>query len=96
MYLILYYYVGPGTQLSTVNISGVAISFTVTFSPGQSLVVLPDFDIRDDKTALETDETYHLRLTSSIPSQNVTLGNPTRIIITDDDGESKQKEKMRY
>ena len=49
--------------------------------------MLPDFDIRDDKTALETDEIYNLRLTSSIPSQNVRLENPTRITITDDDGE---------
>ena len=87
MYIYIYIYPGPGLQPSTVIISGVAVSFTVTFPPGQILVQLPVFDIIDDTTALETNEVYQLRFIRSTPSQNVTLGNPTTITITDDDGE---------
>ena len=53
-------------------------------------VTLPDFDITNDITALETDEIYQLSFISSTPSQDVTLGNPTTITITDDDGELNQ------
>ena len=56
------------------------------FQAGQVSVTLPDFVITDDITALETDEVYQLSFSSSTPSQGVTLGNPTTIIITDNDG----------
>ena len=62
-------------------------SNTVIFTPGQMPVTLPDFDITNDITALETDEIYQLSFISSTPSQDVTLGVPTEITITDDDGE---------
>ena len=63
------------------------ISNTVTFPPGQMPVPLPNFGITDDTTALETNEIYQLSFNTSTPSQDVTLGNPTTITITDDDGE---------
>ena len=55
-------------------------------------VTLTDFDITNDITALETDETYQLSFISSTPSQDVTLGVPTEITITDDDGELNQEQ----
>ena len=87
IYVYIHVYLGPGLQPSTVIISGVAVSFTVTFPPGQFPVTLPDFNIRDDTTALETNEVYQLSFISSTPSQGVALGSPTEITITDDDGE---------
>ena len=66
------------------------ISNTVTFPPGQMPVPLPNFGITDDTTALETNEIYQLSFISSTPSQDVTLGVPTEITITDDDGKYSQ------
>ena len=83
---LLYARSGPGTQLPTVNISGSNVNSTVIFQPGDISVTLPVFAITDDITALETDEVYQLSFSSSTPSQTVTLGNPTTIIITDNDG----------
>ena len=57
----------------------------VTFSVGQSPVMLPSFTINDDNTSLETDEKYELELFSSNPSDSVNLGEPANITITDDD-----------
>ena len=78
---------GPGTQPSTVNISGSDVNSTVIFQAGDVSVPLPNFNITDDTTALETNEIYQLSFISSTPSQDVTLGVPTKITITDDDGE---------
>jgi len=61
------------------------VNSQVIFQAGQVSVALPDFNITDDSTALETDEVYQLDFISSSPSQDVTLGNPTNITITDDD-----------
>ena len=80
---------GPGTQLPTVVISGSDVDSTVIFQAGDVSVPLPDFSITDDTTALETNEIYQLRFSSSTPSQNTILGNPTTIVITDDDGNYK-------
>ena len=77
---------GPGTQPSTVVISGSDVDLTVILEAGDVSVPLPDFPIADDTTALETNEIYQLSFISSTPSQNVTLGVPTEITITDDDG----------
>ena len=71
------------------------VSNTVTFPPGQMPVTLPNFDITDDTTALETDEIYQLSFISSTPSQDVTLGVPTEITITDDDGELNQNKIIK-
>ena len=57
------------------------------FQAGDVSVPLPDFNITDDTTALETNEIYQLSIISSTPSQGVTLGVPTEITIIDDDGE---------
>ena len=77
---------GPGTQPPTVNISGSDVNSTVIFQAGDISVPLPDFSIINDTTALETNENYQLNIISSLPSQGVTLGVPTEITITDDDG----------
>ena len=79
-------YSGPGLQPSTVNISGSDVDSTIMFQAGDVSVTMPDFNITDDTTALETNEIYQLRFSSSTPSQNTILGNPTTIVITDDDG----------
>ena len=81
---------GPGTQPSTVVISGSDVDSPVMFQAGDVSVPLPNFGITDDTTALETNEMYQLSFSSSAPSQDVTLGNPTTITITDDDGKYSQ------
>ena len=63
---------------------------TVLFQAGDISVPLPNFVITDDTTALETNEIYQLSFISSSPSQDVNLGGPTEIIITDEDGELNQ------
>ena len=85
----------PGPQPSTVNISGSDVDSTVIFQAGEVSVTLPDFNITDDITALETNEIYQLIIMSSIPSQGVTLGVPTEITITDDDGELNQNKIIK-
>ena len=79
-------HLGPGTQPSTVIVSGSDVDSTVIFQVGDVSVLLPSFIITDDIIGLETDEIYQLNLFSSIPSQNIALGKPTAIAITDDDG----------
>ena len=81
---------GPGTQPSTVVISASDVDSTVIFEAGDVSVPLPNFVITDDTTALETNEIYQLSFISSTPSQNVTLGVPTEINITDNDGELRK------
>ena len=49
---------GPGTQPSTTVISGSDVNSTVIFQAGGVSVPLPDFNITDDTTALETREIY--------------------------------------
>ena len=68
---------------------------TVIFQAGDVSVPLPDFNITDDTTALETNEIYQLSIISSTPSQGVTLGVPTEITITDDDGELNQNKTTK-
>ena len=63
---------------------------TVTFEAGDVSVPLPNFGITDDSTALETNETYQLSFIRSTPSQDVRLGDPTEITITDDDSKYSQ------
>ena len=68
---------------------------TVTFEAGDVSVPLPNLGITDDSTALETNETYQLNLISSTPSEDVTLGVPTKITITDDDGELNESKIIK-
>ena len=86
---------GPGAQPSTVVISGSDVDSTVMFQAGDVSVPLPNFNITDDTTALETNEIYQLSFISSTPSQDVTLGVPTEISITDDDGELNQSKIIK-
>ena len=88
-------HLGPGTQPSTIIISGSDVDSTIIFQAGVVSVPLSDFNITDDTTALETNEIYQLRFISSTPSQNVTLGIPTEITITDDDGELNQNKIIK-
>ena len=60
------------------------------FQAGDVSVPLPNFGITDDTTALETNEMYQLSFSNSAQSQDVTLGVPTEITITDDDGKLNQ------
>ena len=91
----MYIHPGPGQQPDTVIISGVQVSNTVIFTPGQMPATLPNFGITDDTTALETNEMYQLSFSSSAPLQDVTLGNPTTLTITDDDGELNQSKIIK-
>ena len=68
---------------------------TVTFEAGDVSVPLPNFGITDDSTALETNEMYQLSFIRSTPSQDVTLGVPTKITITDDDGELNESKIIK-
>ena len=68
---------------------------TVTFEAGDVSVPLPNFGITDDSTALETNEMYQLSFIRSTPSQDVTLGDPTKITITDDDGELNESKIIK-
>ena len=65
------------------------------FQAGDVSVPLPNFGITDDTTALETSEMYQLSFSSSSPSQDVTLGVPTEITITDDDGKLNQSKIIK-
>ena len=47
---------------------------------------VPEFDIQDDTTALETPELYNYTLASSSITKNVVLGAPAVFEILDDDG----------
>ena len=69
--------------------SGVSVSSSVTFpanSQAHSTINLSSFTLTDDDTALELNEQYQLRLTSSSITDNVNLGAATTITIVDDDG----------
>ena len=87
---ILYFVIlGPGTQPSTVEISGVDVNETITFTAhGTQFQVLPSFIIVNDTVALETIEQYGLFLSSPSITNGDTLGPGTTIYIIDDDGKS--------
>ena len=80
-------FTGPGSQPSIVEVSGVSIERTSTFTPGQTTVALTFF-LTNDEIGLEDDEVYQLSLTD--PSQPITIGQggSTTIIIADDEGKS--------
>ncbi|XP_019860793.1 PREDICTED: uncharacterized protein LOC105315165 [Amphimedon queenslandica] len=77
---------GPGSQPSSVVVSGADVSSAVTFAPGGSLTVpLPSFVITNDDVALEDDESYSLSISDPSVTQNVIAADSTDIDITDDD-----------
>ena len=78
-------FLGPGSQPSTVVISGTDVSSSVMFAAGGSLQRNLSFTINDDDVALEDIESYQLRFGSTNPSDRVTTGNPTTVGIIDDD-----------
>ena len=65
--------------------SGSLVNSTVTFPVGQVPLMLPSFIINDDSFGLELNEEFELEIVSSSPSDNVILGEPANITITDDD-----------
>ena len=76
IYIIYYIYIiypGPGQQPDTAIISGVQVSSTVSFPPGQFPVIQPHFSVTDDTIALETSEIYKFSFISSTPSQGIKL-----------------------
>ena len=87
---ILYFVIlGPGTQSSTVEISGVDVNEAITFTAhGTQSQGLPSFIIINDTVALETIEQYGLFLSSPSITNGNTLGPGTAIYIIDDDGKS--------
>ena len=80
-------YSGPGSQPSTVVVSGFSIDRSITLLAGQTSATLI-FSLTNDEIGLEDVESYQLRLTNL--SQPVTIGQGgiTNIIITDDEGNS--------
>ena len=79
-------FLGPGSQPSSVVVSGTNVSSTVTFSSGGSLSVpLPPFGIMNDVVALETLERYSLSLSNPSVTGNVVAADSTDITIMDND-----------
>ena len=76
---------GGFDQFQSIIQSGRSIQFSVNFPVGHVAQTLQSFMIDNDDTALESDEEYLLFITSPMPVNGVTSGNPARIIITDDD-----------
>ena len=77
---------GPGSQPSSVVVSGVSIDQTITFEAGETQAIV-SFSLTNDNVGLESDELYQLRLTNPSPSSIIT-GGAANIIITDDEGSS--------
>ena len=87
---MLYSFLGPGQQPSTVAISGFDVNTNMMFTAYSSVSkFLPEFTIKNDDVALETVETYAIMLVSANPSQNVAFGSDSTITITDEDGNSQ-------
>ena len=61
----------------------------IIFTPSSLFEFLPPFVINDDIIALEDTEQYNASFVSSIPSENVVLGAPAIVLITDDEGKNK-------
>uniref|UniRef100_A0A1X7TCU3 Calx-beta domain-containing protein n=1 Tax=Amphimedon queenslandica TaxID=400682 RepID=A0A1X7TCU3_AMPQE len=77
---------GPGSQPSSVVVSGADVSSTVTFAVvGSFTVPLPSFVITNDDAALEELESYSLSISNPSITQNVIAADSTDIDITDDD-----------
>ena len=78
----------PGSQLQTVDVSGTAVTDTVTFQAYSNVLsqTVSDATIKNDATVLETVESYMYTLTNPSITDGVTLGDDTQIEIIDDDG----------
>ena len=91
-YIITVFYLvtlGPGTQLSTIEISGVDVNEMITLvARGSQSQGLPNFTIINDTVALETTEQYNLSFHNSSITNGVILGFDTIIRIIDDDGKN--------
>ena len=85
---ILFFMIGPGSQLSSVIISGSVVNQNITFPAGSSASISRTFPIMNDQTALETVESYSLNIGSHFfPDPDaVNLGGGAGILIADDDG----------
>ena len=87
-----YYYIfitpDPGSQLSTVDVSGTTFTDTVTFQAYSNVLsqTVSDATIKNDATVLETVESYTYTLTNPSITDVVALGDDTKIEIIDDDG----------
>ena len=79
--------IGPGSQPSTVRISGANVSGSATFTAfGSRTEQGPIFSITDDSVALETDERYQIGFSGPASDSRARLGSATTVVIDDDDG----------
>ena len=78
----------PGSQLSTVDVSGTAFTDTVTIQAYSNVLsqTVSDATIKNDTTALETVESYTYKFTNPSITDGIALGDDTQIEIIDDDG----------
>ena len=81
------HYIGPGSQPSTVRISGADVSGSATFTAfGSRTEQGPIFSITNDSVALETDERYQIGFSGPASDSRARLGSATTVVINDDDG----------
>ena len=79
---------GPGSQPSTVVVSGFSVNQTITFPAGATSVTV-SFFLTNDGIGLEDDESYQLRLLNpSLSSVTIGGGGIANVIISDDEGNS--------
>lgn len=71
-------YIGPGTQPSTVGISGSSMNRVIEFTPGGSLTSTVSLGITDDVIGLESVEAYVLSLSLVGINNGVILGSASR------------------
>ena len=85
---VLYFVtLGPGTQPSNIEISGVNVNQSITFTAhGVRSQGLPGFTIINDTVPLETIEQYNLSFSNPSIANGLILGPGTVIKIIDDDG----------
>ena len=85
---VLYFVtLGPGTQPSNIEISGVNVNHSIKFTAhGARSQGIPGFTIINDTVPLETIEQYNLSFSNPSITNGLILGPGTVIKIIDDDG----------
>ena len=85
---VLYFVtLGPGTQPSNIEMSGVNVNQSIKFTAhGAHSQGLPGFTIINDTVPLETIEQYNLSFSNPSIANGLILGPGTVIRIIDDDG----------
>ena len=87
MTILCFVTLGPGTQPSNIEVSGVNVNQSIKFTAhGAQSQGLPSFTIITDTVALETIEQYNLSFSNPSITNGLILGPGTVIRIIDDDG----------